>query len=72
LTELDPLDRVGAAAERLRGQARGGPRSFRHATDEYRELLAAIAASRHLPVRDVARAAGISANGVRDLRRRGG
>lgn len=67
---LDPLDRVWAAAERLRGQARGGRTAFSHAIDEYNELLAAIVASDHLPVADVARAAELSEDRIRALRRR--
>lgn len=67
----DPLlDRVWAAAERIRGKARGGRRAFAQAIDDYDELLAAIAATRRLPVRDVARAAQLPPGVIRDLRRR--
>lgn len=64
----DPLDRLWAAAEQLRGQARGGRRAFGGAVAEYRELLAAIAATHHYPVADVARAAGLSPAMIRRLR----
>jgi hypothetical protein len=70
VTQLDPLDRVWAAAERLRGRARGGYRSFDQSIEQYAELLAAIAATRSLPVRDVARAARLRPATIRDLRRR--
>lgn len=59
-----------AAAERVRGAARGGRRSFSHAVDEYEELLAAIAATRNLSVVQVSRAAGLDAQTIRYLRLR--
>lgn len=68
----DPLDRLWAAAEQLRGQARGGRRTFAQARGEYRELLAAIAATRRYPVADVSRAAGLSPAMIRRLRAEAG
>jgi len=67
---LDELDRLWAAVERLRGQARGGRQAFNGAGEEYDDLVAAVRGTLNLPVADVARASGLSKGRILDLRRR--
>lgn len=65
----DELDRLWAAVERMRAEARGGPEQFRHARERYDELLAAIHSTARHPIADVARASGLSKGQIRRLRR---